>query len=308
MFRDRVRRMIAAVAVVAVVAASAVAQESETAAQTEQTETADTTAPAAATATAAPGAPAAYGDSNETREVLRGVLAKYPPQVSRVLKIDPALFTNATYLANYPELAAFVAAHPEVTHSPAFFMEGVWIPTDMVPESASERMWRDMTQGIAIFVTMALVAGVMIWLIRTLIDHRRWSRLTRTQAEVHGKLMDRFTSNEELLAYMQTPGGKRFLESAPIAIDAGPRAAGAPVSRILWSMQAGVILATAGIGLLFISGSVDKAVSEPLLAMGILTLSIGGGFLLSAVVSYVLSKRLGLIGQSGTAAAPSQAD
>jgi hypothetical protein len=302
MFRDRVRRMMTAVAMVAAVAASAVAQESETAAQTE------TTAPAAATATAAPGAPAAYGDSNETREVLRGVLAKYPPQVSRVLKIDPALFTNAAYLANYPELAAFVAAHPEVTHSPAFFMEGVWIPTDMPPESASERMWRDMTQGIAIFVTMAMLAGVMIWLIRTLIDHRRWSRLTRTQAEVHGKLMDRFTSNEELLAYMQTPGGKRFLESAPIALDAGPRTVGAPVSRILWSMQAGLIVAAAGIGLLFISGSVDKTVSEPLLAMGILMLAIGGGFLLSAVVSYVLSKRLGLIGQSGTAAAPSQAD
>ena len=38
------------------------------------------------------------------------------------------------------------------------------------------------------------------------------------QYQVHNKLLDRFTSNEDLLAYVQTPAGRRFLESAPIPL------------------------------------------------------------------------------------------
>src|SRR5687767_12677092 len=60
-------------------------------------------------------------DSNETREALQVVLSKYPPQVSKVLKLDPTLFSNQAYLANYAALATFVAQHPEVAHTPAFY-------------------------------------------------------------------------------------------------------------------------------------------------------------------------------------------
>jgi hypothetical protein len=289
MTRVRLQGIIAGVTFVAAIAMSAMAQDGAAAAQT-----------ATATQTAAPaetvaGAGTTYADSNETREALQTVLGKYPPQVSKVLKLDPSLFGNATYLANYPELAEFVAQHPEVAHSPAFFLEQVWLPTDSAPESATERLWRDTMQGLAIFMVMFLATGTLVWLIRTLIEHRRWSRLTRTQAEVHGKLMDRFASNEELLAYMQTPGGKRFLESSPIMVDAGPRAVSAPIGRMLGSVQIGLILAAGGIGLQYVSRSIDKTVSQPLLAIGVLAVAIGVGFLLSAVVSFVLSKRLGLI-------------
>lgn len=248
-------------------------------------------------------------DSNETRQNLQDVLRKYPPQVGKVLKLDPSLLSNPSYLANYPALATFVARHPEVAHSPAFFLEGIWIPNDTLPETASVRVWRDMMEGISILLVMLFVTGSFVWLIRTLIEHRRWSRLSRTQAEVHGKLMDRFTSNEELLAYMQTPGGKRFLESAPIALEAGPRAVSAPIGRILWSVQVGLILAMGGFGLQYVSRSIDKTVSQPLLAMGVLAVAIGGGFLLSAFVSFVLSKRLGLIGSAAaTGDVPSETE
>ncbi len=247
-------------------------------------------------------------DSNETRQNLQDVLRKYPPQVGKVLKLDPSLLSNPSYLANYPALATFVAGHPEVAHSPAFFLESIWIPNDTLPETASVRVWRDMMEGISILLVMLFVTGSFVWLIRTLIEHRRWSRLSRTQAEVHGKLMDRFTSNEELLAYMQTPGGKRFLESAPIALEAGPRAVSAPIGRILWSVQVGLILAMGGFGLQYVSRSIDKTVSQPLLAMGVLAVAIGGGFLLSAFVSFVLSKRLGLIGSAAAGDVPSETE
>ena len=60
----------------------------------------------------------------------------------------------------------------------------------------------------------------------------------------------------------------------------------------------------AGVGLRFIGLSIDKTVVQPVLAMGILAIAIGAGFLLSAFVSFVLSKRLGLLGPGATADAP----
>jgi hypothetical protein len=293
------QRIIICLMLVIAIVTSAVAQETTT-----KTTTTTATAEPASTTTAA--VPSQYPDSHETREALQVVLAKYPPQVARVLKLDPTLFSNVAYVGNYPALAAFVEEHPEVAHSPAFFLESVWVPNDSTPESANERVWRETVESASIIVVMVAVFGAFIWLIRTLIEHRRWSRLTKTQAEVHGKLMDRLTSNEELLAYMQTPGGKRFLESAPIPMESEPRSIGAPINRILWSVQVGVILAMAGLGLQYISRSADKIVAPPLLAMGVLALAIGGGFLFSAFISYILSKRLGLIGaEAASTDAPS---
>jgi hypothetical protein len=267
-----------------------------TQAMAQETTTATATSEVEVTATAA----SSVDDSAETREALQSVLGKYPPQVARVLKLDPALFGNQAYLANYPALAAFVAQHPEIAHTPAFYLENVWGPLDVAPQSPSERVWRDTMEGVSIFTVILLVTGGFVWLIRTLIEHRRWSRITRTQAEVHNKLLDRFTSNEEVLSYMQTTGGKRFLESAPIPMDAGPRAVSAPIGRILWSVQVGLILAAAGAGLQYVGRNVEKTVAQPLMAMGVLAVAIGAGFLVSAFVSFILSKRLGLLGPAAS--------
>ena len=54
---------------------------------------------------------------------------------------------------------------------------------------------------------MLAIASGVIWLIKTLIEHRRWSRLSKIQTDVHNKLLDRFSANEDLLAYIQTPAG-----------------------------------------------------------------------------------------------------
>jgi ABC-type multidrug transport system fused ATPase/permease subunit len=233
-------------------------------------------------------------DSQETRQAFHAALRRYPTEVSRVLKLDPSLMTNQSYLATYPALAAFLAQHPEIAHSPAFFLDNIYIGEEPRGENSSERVWRSTMEGLSIFAVLALVTGVLTWLVRTLIEHRRWSRISKVQAEVHNKLMDRFTANEDLLAYIQTPAGKRFLESAPIALDGAPRTVSAPVGRILWSVQVGLVLAAAGFGLEYVSGSIDKNVSQPLFAMGVLAIAIGIGFVISAIVSYVLSRRLGL--------------
>src|SRR5512143_218205 len=44
-------------------------------------------------------------DAQQTRREFDGVLRRYPPALGRVLKLDPALLGNPTYLAPYPGLA-----------------------------------------------------------------------------------------------------------------------------------------------------------------------------------------------------------
>jgi hypothetical protein len=115
------------------------------------------------------------------------------------------------------------------------------------------------------------------------------------QAEVHTKLLDRLTTNEDLLTYIQSPAGRRFLESAPITMDQEARVTTAPVGRIIWSLQAGLVLAALGAGFWFVQHNVSAEAAEGFFIIGILALSLGIGFTASAVLAYVVSTRLGLV-------------
>jgi hypothetical protein len=250
-------------------------------------------------APASPAGPAPTQAADDTREQLERLLEQYPPSLPRVLRLDPTLLTDATYLQPYPALAAFLAQHPEIAHNPSFFFSRYqndnFYRSD--PQQRAAELWRSTIEGFTITAVMVAVAGALAWLIKTLIDHRRWTRLSRVQTEVHNKLLDRFTSNEDLLAYIQTPAGRRFLESAPIPTES-PRSIGAPLGRILWSIQAGAVLTVAGLGLQVVSARSIDEVAQPLSAVGIVVLAIGLGFGLSALLAYVLSRRLGLVGSA----------
>ena len=102
-------------------------------------------------------------------------------------------------------------------------------------------------------------------------------------------------SNEDLLAYVQSPAGRHFLESAPITVESGPRPMGAPLGRILWSVQAGVILATLGGGLTLLQRNVPEEVAPAFYVLGMVVGALGVGAMISAVVAYFLSARLGLL-------------
>jgi len=257
-------------------------------------------APVLAQAVARAAAPEPEDQARQVREQFIKVLAKYPPAVAGVLKLDPSLLATDQYIAPYPEIGAFLAKHPEVRRSPAYYFEqvssGGGYSYYYDPRS---RAWDNMTEMFAVFVVMITIAGALGWLIRTAVDYRRWGRLAKVQAEAHTKLLDRFTGNEELLAYVKSPAGARFLESAPISLDGSPRAMGSPVTRILWSIQAGVVLAAAGIGMNYVSRHIDPDRADPIFTFSVIVLSVGVGFLASAGLSYFLSQRLGLLGAQG---------
>jgi hypothetical protein len=241
-------------------------------------------------------------DAENVRQQTQELLRRHPPSLRQVLVLDPTLLTNDDYLAPYPELAAYLAQHPEVAHNPSFYIGSPEQPPgEWDPRQAAFRMWEGLQQGLLIILVFSTITGVLVWLIRTLVDHRRWLRLIKVQTETHSKLLDRLTTQDDLLGYMQSPAGRRFLEATPIAVDAAARPMGAPFSRVLWSMQAGVVLAVAGLGLLLVSRTAIPEVASGLTGIGVLTVALGVGFVLSAVVAYVLSRRMGLLPPRGDA-------
>jgi hypothetical protein len=241
--------------------------------------------------------PASEQTAERTREQLERLFDNYPPAVGRVFKLDPSLISNPSYLAPYPLLAAFLSEHPEIAHNPGYFLEHVDNPNNYYrdPKWEQRQAMLGVLAGFGAFIAFLVVVGVAIWLIRLMVMHRRWNRISKVQFETHSKLLDRFTSNEELLAYVQTPAGRRFLESAPIQMQEAQRSISAPLSRILWSVQAGVVLVVVGIGLLQVSRQFTDEPAHFFTAIGVLVLSLGGGFIVSAIAAYGLSRKLGLL-------------
>ena len=240
-------------------------------------------------------------DARETRDRLNDIFNQYPPSVRDVLRIDPTLMYRPDYMANYPVLAAFMEQHPEIAHNPAYFIgERRYDEQNNNPRIEMARAMRDGMQfaGIALIV-MTITTGI-IFLVKTVVEHWRWQRAMKAQNELNSKLIDRFASSEDLLAYIQSPQG-RTLTEGPVLPQAAPRAISAPLSRIFWSLQSGIVLGALGGGLMVVSSTTDEVeVATFLNGVGIVVLMIGLGFAVSAVVSYLLSQRLGLV-QSLTA-------
>jgi hypothetical protein len=234
--------------------------------------------------------------AEQTRKALRKVLSYYSPNLGRVLALDPLLMQNAAYLEPYPELVVFLGQHPEVTRNPSYYLADLR-PDYYTPPDRDARvldMWGDFFAAFAVFGGFIVFVAAVAFVIRTLVDYRRWSRLSKVQTEAHNKLLDRFTASEELIAYINTPSGKRFLESAPIMLDTTTSVA-SPLKRILWAVEIGVVLACAAAGILVARVYVPAELMQPFSVAGIFIISIGVGFVLAAVASFLISKRLGVL-------------
>lgn len=244
----------------------------------------------------------APADADQTREALREILSRYPATVGRVIALDPTLLQNPAYLEPYPELVAFLQQHPEVARNGADYLMTFRPSYYQEPDRPTQviRLWQSLFQGVAIFLVFGLVTGTLVWLVKTLVDYRRWYRLSKVQTEAHNKLLDRFTNNEDLLAYITTPSGKRFLESAPIMLDTATTSIGAPVKRILWAIEIGVVMVCLGGGILLAQNNLPAEVSQVLFVVSILVTALGIGFVLAAAATYLLSRRLGVLGPAAS--------
>jgi len=226
-----------------------------------------------------------------TRQELQQMLWQLPPAVRGVLQYDPTLVERPDYLAPYPSLQAFLKQHPEVARNPAFFFGSPGYGRGPNPTEALAAI----LAGTGLFIAFMTILVTFGSVARQVVDYRRWVRHTRMQLDVHTKILDRMQSNEDLLAYVQTSGGRNFLEFTPAGPTPEPRVSSAPFGRILWSVQAGVVLAALGIGLRYAQGNVPEEIVPAFTVLGIIVMSLGLGAVISAIVAYVLSSRLGLL-------------
>jgi len=268
--------------------------------------------PAAPQAPAAPGATVplyqAPVDADTVRDQLQELLRQYPPAVGEILRRDTGLLTRADYLAPYPQLVAFLQQHPEVIRNPTYYFGNYDYYERREPMSPELEALGGLLGGMAALLAFGTFLGITAWLVRAVIQHRRWLRQSKVQTDVHTKLMDRMTTNEELLAYIQSPAGRRFLESAPIQQESDAPRTGAPVGPIIWSMMAGIVLGIVGVGFRFAANSVTTEAQQAFTVVGVILLALGAGFVVASVMAYVVSARLGLFPARPAAADVSSGD
>lgn len=248
---------------------------------TAATDTTTTADGAAADATTSPEASVATTNSHEIRERFAEILRNHPRELGTILALDPTLLSNDAFLVGYPTVAAFVAEHPQVRRNPRFYLREY---------AHRDNSFDQIVEPFAVMGVFALIAFALSWLVRTIIEQKRWNRLSKIQTEVHNKILDRFGTSAELLDYVKTPAGSRFLESAPIPLYADQPSRQQP--RVLWSIQAGIVIAAGALGMLLVSARFEAESGQGLFALGMISLSIGIGFVISAAVSIALAKRL----------------
>lgn len=118
-------------------------------------------------------------------------------------------------------------------------------------------------------------------------------RRTEMKAEVQTKLIDKFGSSAEFIAFLKTEEGRRFLGE----IESGPRLNAR--DRIIRGMGKSVIVGLVGVGFLTI-GFIPATYNEFCIIVGFLTLALGVGLFLSAMLSLRLSRSWGLMEEEPT--------
>jgi hypothetical protein len=238
-------------------------------------------------------------DARRVKAQFDELMRQHPPNLRTVFQADPTLLQRPDYLAPYPRIAEFIKQHPEVPRDPQFFVGTVspyWANRDRTPAEQAYDMLEGVLTGLAVFTGLMTVLLVLATLVKQAIGHQRWSRQSKVQTEVHSKILDRLQSNDELLAYIQTPAGQRFLQSGPSPMaDVEPKTLSAPFGRIFWSVQVGVVLLALGIGFWFVQRNVMVEIAPVFSSMGVIAAALGIGAICSGVVSYLLSVRFGLL-------------
>jgi hypothetical protein len=125
------------------------------------------------------------------------------------------------------------------------------------------------------------------WIVWVLFSSIRRYKIARFQAEVQTSLLQRLDSSQSLLAYVETPAGKQFVEGLTTERVT-------PYERILSSVQAGIIIAIFGVALLVLRSKLPFS-GEAFTIFGTLAVALGLGFGIAGAASYFLSRSFGLL-------------
>jgi hypothetical protein len=234
-------------------------------------------------------------NTEEIHEQLSKLL-RMSPKLEAVVANDPSLLSNQEYVAsNNPELSQFLQNHPEVIRNPEFYLftngRGGSFGFRVNPGEMRDP-GREVRRDVSTLLGFGCVLGALLWVFRVLLENRRWGRMFKVQTDISNKLLDKFSSNEELLNYVRSGVGKRFLESVSIPINARSTA-NAAMSRVLTPLQVGVVVLMVGAGFLCLHFYFPDEAS--LVILGTLGVVLGLGFIVSGGLGWALARHFRLL-------------
>jgi hypothetical protein len=135
-----------------------------------------------------------------------------------------------------------------------------------------------------------LVSFTMCFIVWVVFSSVRRYLIAKTKAGLQEKILQRIDSSDALTSLAANESGRRFLESITIE----ENKTSSPFGRILFGIQAGLVLIFFGISMIFVQRYAN--VSFPgFIIIGTGAIGLGLGFLTASAASIFVSKKLGLI-------------
>ena len=103
--------------------------------------------------------------------------------------------------------------------------------------------------------------------------------------ELSRRLIDKLSTVQEFSAFAKSEAGQEVLDAL------FTESVGRPEQRILRAVEMGIVLAALGLGLVCLGQYFEFEGHEAFTAVGVISLSLGIGFLVSAAVSHRIASR-----------------
>ncbi|NIM90169.1 MAG: hypothetical protein GTO17_04395 [Candidatus Aminicenantes bacterium] len=140
-------------------------------------------------------------------------------------------------------------------------------------------------ENIVLMTVLPITIVFWAWVVWVILEWRKM----RNKSKLQSKIVDKFSTAQELSDFLQSKEGSRFLNFLRFN-------GRAPRDKILSSLSKGIILSFLGIAVIVV-GSLFSEEMRYFIAFGIVLIAIGVGFLLSTFISYKLSKKWGIINE-----------
>ncbi len=136
-----------------------------------------------------------------------------------------------------------------------------------------------------------LLAFTICFIVYMVFSSIRRYLIAKTKAGLQEKILQRIDSSDALASLAANESGRRFLESITVE----ENKTSSPFGRILFGIQAGLVLFCFGIAMVVLSHHIDTNGPPGLIIIGTGAIGLGLGFLTASAASLFVSRKLGLM-------------
>jgi hypothetical protein len=134
------------------------------------------------------------------------------------------------------------------------------------------------------------IGFTICWIVWVVFTSIRRFLIAKTKAGLQEKILQRIDSSDALASLAANESGRRFLESITVE----ENKTSSPFGRILFGIQAGLVLFFFGAAMLFLHHHVNDP-NGGFIIIGTGGIGLGLGFLTASAASLIVSRKLGLI-------------